>query len=54
MQCITVETESKDVACNMMEKMNGENVIYMQSREMEVDEKRVQESWDEGEKEPKR
>jgi len=54
MQYITVETEGKCMACNMMEKMNGENVIHMQSREMEVDEKRVRESWDEGEKEPKR
>jgi len=54
MQGITVETESEGVACNMMEKMNGENVIYTQSREMEVDEKRVRESWDQGEKETKR
>jgi len=49
-----METEGKGMACNMMEKMNGENIIYMQSREMKVDEKRVRESWDEGEKEPKR
>ena len=50
-QCITMETEGKGAACNMMEKMNGENVIYMQSREMEVDEKSVRESCHEGEKE---
>jgi len=41
------------MACNIIGKINRENIIYMQSREIEVNKKYIRESWDKGEKELK-
>jgi len=47
-QCVTGESTTKAVVHDILEQMNGEEVVYKPFWDIEVEEKRTRDTWDEG------